>query len=108
MIQVSLMNYSFENVCFHALHKRVPKFFHQTLTDWYEQTNRLHRYSSTYVSHGHVYRLFRYRVIDYYLVRCIGNHELIEKFNLIGRTSEMARLYGIEFHNCLSRGTQVS
>ena len=42
------------------------------------------------------------------MIRCHGNHELIDKFNLIGRTSEMARLYGIEFHNVLSRGSQVN
>ena len=49
----------------------------------------------------------RYRVIEYYMTRCHGNNQLLEKFNLIGQTSEMARLYGIEFINVLSRGSQV-
>ena len=42
------------------------------------------------------------------MIRCHGNLELIDRFNLIGRTSEMARLYGIEFQSCLSKGSQVS
>lgn len=45
--------------------------------------------------------------MDYYVTRCRGNHQLLEKFNLIGRTSELARLYGIEFYNVLARGSQV-
>ena len=46
-------------------------------------------------------------MVEYYLRRCQGNLAMIDKFNLIGRTSELARLYGIEFYNVLSRGTQV-
>ena len=47
------------------------------------------------------------RVIQYYLLRCVANNNLLEKFNLIGRTSEFARLYGILFYSVLSRGSQV-
>ena len=47
------------------------------------------------------------RVIQYYLLRCVANYNLLEKFNLIGRTSEFARLYGILFYSVLSRGSQV-
>ena len=48
------------------------------------------------------------RVVDYYSLRCVGNFQLLEKLNVIGRTSEFARLYGIEFESVLSRGSQVS
>ena len=48
------------------------------------------------------------RVVDYYSLRCMGNFQMLEKLNVIGRTSEFARLYGIEFENVLSRGSQVS
>ena len=47
------------------------------------------------------------RVIQYYLLRCVANYDLLEKFNLIDRTSEFARLYGILFYSVLSRGSQV-
>ena len=46
-------------------------------------------------------------MVEYYSSRCRGNYRLMESVNLIGRTSEMARLYGIEFYNVLSRGSQV-
>ena len=45
--------------------------------------------------------------MDYYTLRCRGNYEMLEKLNVIGRTSEFARLYGIEFENVLTRGSQV-
>lgn len=45
--------------------------------------------------------------MDYYTLRCRGNYQMLEKLNVIGRTSEFARLYGIEFENVLTRGSQV-
>lgn len=48
----------------------------------------------------------RHRVVEHYLIRCQGNHQLLESFNLIGRTSEFSRLYGIEFENVVNRGSQ--
>ena len=37
-----------------------------------------------------------------------GNLEMIEQLDMIGRTSEFARVFGIEFYHVLSRGSQVS
>ena len=48
----------------------------------------------------------RHRVVEHYLIRCQGNHQLLESFNLIGRTSEFSRLYGIEFESVVNRGSQ--
>ncbi len=45
-------------------------------------------------------------MLEYYIKRCQGNYQLLDSFNLIGRTSEFARLYGIEFENVLDRGSQ--
>ena len=45
--------------------------------------------------------------MDYYTLRCRGNYQMLEKLNVIGRTSEFARLYGIEFENVWTRGSQV-
>ena len=49
----------------------------------------------------------RWQVVDYYLQRCTANIEILEKFNIIGRTSEFAKLYGILFSEVLSHGSQV-
>ena len=38
--------------------------------------------------------------------RAHSNYTLLDKLNLIGRTSEFARLYGIEFENVANRGSQ--
>ena len=41
------------------------------------------------------------------MIRAKGNLELIEQLDIIGRTSEFARVFGIEFYHVLSRGSQV-
>ncbi|XP_064595699.1 uncharacterized protein LOC135462216 [Liolophura sinensis] len=88
--EVTLNQYTFENVAFHVLHHRLPKYSYRSLTSWF--SHRTH--------------LYRWRVIDYYVSRVTGNHELMEQLNLIGRTSEFARVFGIEFFHVLSRGSQ--
>ena len=50
----------------------------------------------------------RWRTIEYYVARVRGNMQMINQLDLVGRTSELARLFGIEFYSVLSRGTQVS
>ena len=37
----------------------------------------------------------------------MGIVKLLEQLDLIGRTSELARLFGIQFLEVLSRGSQV-
>jgi DNA polymerase zeta len=88
--EVALTSYAFENVLYHVLKRRVPHFYYSILTDWYDYHDRL----------------YRNRVVEYYVLRCYGNYQLLEKFNIIGRMSELARLYGIEFQSVLSRGSQ--
>ena len=43
---------------------------------------------------------------DYYLKRIHGNLNLLEQLDIIGRTSELAKLFGIQFFEVLSRGSQ--
>lgn len=50
---------------------------------------------------------YRWRFIKYYLTRVKGNLKVIDQLDLIGRTSEFARVFGIEFYHVLSRGSQV-
>lgn len=51
--------------------------------------------------------LNRHKVIQYYTVRVKGCIQIMEKLDLINRTSELARLFGIQFYEVLSRGSQV-
>ncbi|OWF40745.1 DNA polymerase zeta catalytic subunit-like [Mizuhopecten yessoensis] len=88
--EVTLNIYSYENVCFHVLHQRVPRFSFRTLSNWF----------------NHRTHLYRWRLIEYYITRVRGNLQLIDQLDLIGRTSEFARVFGIEFYHVLSRGSQ--
>lgn len=45
--------------------------------------------------------------MDYYASRVKGNLQIMERIDLIGQTSEFARVFGIEFYHVLSRGSQV-
>jgi DNA polymerase zeta len=76
--EVAFYSYTFENMMFHVLHERLPKFDFSSLTAWWKDAR------------------LRSRVIDYYLIRVNGNLNLLEQLDLIGRTSELARIFGIQ------------
>ncbi|XP_058029850.1 DNA polymerase zeta catalytic subunit isoform X2 [Ahaetulla prasina] len=88
--EVALTNYTFENVSFHILHQRFPLFTSRVLSDWFDNKADI----------------YRWKIIDYYISRVRGNIQLLEQVDLIGRTSEMARLFGIQFLHVLTRGSQ--
>ena len=48
----------------------------------------------------------RWRCLQYWLRRCRLNLALLEQLDLIGRTAELARAFGIDFFSVLSRGSQ--
>ncbi|XP_063773215.1 DNA polymerase zeta catalytic subunit isoform X2 [Pseudophryne corroboree] len=88
--EVALTNYTFENVAFHILHQRFPLFTSRTLSDWFDNKSDM----------------YRWRMTDHYMSRVHGTLQLLEQLDLIGRTSELARLFGIQFLHVLTRGSQ--
>jgi hypothetical protein len=48
---------------------------------------------------------YRWRVVNYFTTRVQANLQIMEQVDLIGRTSEFARVFGIEFYHVLSRGS---
>lgn len=86
--EIALTSYTFENVIYHVLHKRCPWHNHETLTAWYGSPST------------------KWIVLEYYLERVRGLLAILEQLDLIGRTSEMAKLIGIQFYEVLSRGSQ--
>lgn len=86
--EIALTSYTFENVMYHILHKRCPQHSYQNLTKWFASPSS------------------RWIVIEYYLERVRGTLKLLDQLDLIGRTSEMAKLIGIQFYEVLSRGSQ--
>ncbi|EDV19126.1 uncharacterized protein TRIADDRAFT_34128 [Trichoplax adhaerens] len=85
---VALRSYTFESVIDHVLHRRHALHTFRSLTDWFHDDRN------------------RWRTIEYYIIRCRGNWRLLETFDMIDRSSEFARLYGIQFYSVLSRGSQ--
>ena len=88
--ELSLLQYTMENVAFHLLHRRIPHYSFANLTEWY--TVGRSRNLAT--------------VIDYFVSRVKLNLEILEQSELIPRTSEQARLLGVDFFSVFSRGSQ--
>ncbi|XP_028903006.1 DNA polymerase zeta catalytic subunit isoform X1 [Ornithorhynchus anatinus] len=88
--EVALTNYTFENVGFHVLHQRFPLFTFRILSDWFDNKTDL----------------YRWKMVDHYVSRVRGNLQMLEQLDIIGKTSEMARLFGIQFLHVLTRGSQ--
>lgn len=88
--EIALQSYTIENVTFHFLHQRIPKYNKRTLAYWWE----------------HKTNLYNYKTVNYYAIRLICIVKIIEHLDLIGRTSELAKLFGIQFYEVFSRGSQ--
>ncbi|KAF9315501.1 DNA polymerase zeta [Podila horticola] len=88
--EVALTNYSFCNVVFHVLQQRVPHYSHETLTKWWQ--------SGSPVQQARVFRN--------YLQQVQYNLQLVERQELISRTCEFARVFGVDFFSVISRGSQ--
>lgn len=87
--EINLNTCSYERIHHHALNERVPCFSFEILTRWFNQ----HRN--------------RWRVIDYYLIRVAGQMRILERFDLIAKVSELARVYGTQFIDVITRGSQI-
>ncbi|AGO09891.1 AaceriAAL099Cp [[Ashbya] aceris (nom. inval.)] len=89
--EVNLSKYNIESVAYHLLNKRLPKFTHKSLSEfWQAKSDR----TSLRV------------VINYWLERVRCNIRLVNLKQVISRTVEQARLIGIDFYSVLSRGSQ--
>ncbi|KAL2065452.1 hypothetical protein VTL71DRAFT_3122 [Oculimacula yallundae] len=88
--ELNLLQYTMENVAFHLLHRRIPHFTWADLTSWY--TNGKPRDLA--------------KVINHYATRVQLDLELLEQNELVPRTSEQARLLGVDFFSVFSRGSQ--
>ncbi|KAF1344953.1 hypothetical protein BDV97DRAFT_362890 [Delphinella strobiligena] len=88
--ELNLLQYTLENVVFHLLHRRVHHYAYADLTRFY-QSPRPRMLAKT---------------LDYYLTRVHLDLEIIDANELIPRTSEQARLLGVDFFSVFSRGSQ--
>lgn len=88
--ELNLLQYTMENVVFHLLHRRIPHYSYRDLTAWYQSGNPRNML----------------KVVEYFVARVQMNLEILDSNELIPRTSEQARLLGIDFFAVFSRGSQ--
>lgn len=88
--ELNLLQYTMENVVFHLLHRRVPHYSFANLTRWFKSE--------------HARDLNK--VLQYFLTRVHLDLEILDANELIPRTSEQARLLGVDFFSVFSRGSQ--
>ncbi|KAK9875165.1 hypothetical protein WA026_005957 [Henosepilachna vigintioctopunctata] len=88
--EIALQSYTLQSTVYEVLQMRIPSYSFKDLTNWWEH---------------HTF-LFRHRAVSYYLTQVRCQLKLLEQLDLVGRTSELARLFGIQFYEVLSRGSQ--
>jgi len=88
--ELNLLQYTMENVVFHLLHRRVPHYGFADLTRWYKSSKPRDLA----------------KILDYFLTRVLLDLEILDANELIPRTSEQARLLGVDFFSVFSRGSQ--
>ncbi|OQR85051.1 hypothetical protein ACHHYP_12413 [Achlya hypogyna] len=87
--ELKLARYTFEAVVAHVLKRRFPKHAPATLSAWF-------------IAGGSQ----RLRTLEHVGERADVTLQLVDRLQLVTRTSEMARLFGIDFFSVLSRGSQ--
>ncbi|KZM19879.1 DNA binding [Ascochyta rabiei] len=88
--ELNLLQYTMENVVFHLLHKRIPHYQHSDLTTWYLSTKPRDLF----------------KVLNHFLTRIQLNLDILKANEIVPRTSEQARLLGVDFFSVISRGSQ--
>ncbi|CAG7903832.1 unnamed protein product [Brassica rapa] len=88
--EVKLNMYTIEAVSEAVLRRKIPSIPYEVLTQWF--------------SSGPAGA--RYRCIEYVIRRANLTLEIMNQLDMINRTSELARVFGIDFFSVLSRGSQ--
>lgn len=88
--EVKLNMYTVEAVAETVLRRKTPSIPFGVLTKWFAS------------GPGRA----RYRCVEYVVGRAKLNLEIMNQLDMINRTSELARVFGIDFFSVLSRGSQ--
>ena len=132
--ELKLSSYTQENVVWHALRVRAPHFPQHVLAQWWDGPGATAAAAPAAqplprapppppggpaapmptsmpaptepMTPPPERTLRRSRVADYMVSRAALTLQLLEHLDLVGRTSEMARLFGIDFFSVLTRGSQ--
>ncbi|KAI0510395.1 hypothetical protein KFK09_010996 [Dendrobium nobile] len=88
--ELKLNMYTAEAVAEVVLRQKIPLFSHRKLNQWY----------SSGIGRA------RDKCIGYVMERAMINHKIMDQLDMINRTSELARIFGIDFFSVISRGSQ--
>ena len=88
--ELNLLQYTMENIVYHLLHRRIPHYPFADLTRWYKSKNPRDQA----------------KVVEYFCSRVQIDLEILEANELVPRTSEQARLLGVDWFSVISRGSQ--
>ncbi|KAI9460572.1 hypothetical protein BJY52DRAFT_1203789 [Lactarius psammicola] len=88
--ELELSSYTLENTAFHLLHRRIPKYGFSTLTGWYNSPVPAHRA----------------RLLHHLLGHSTLVLELLDATDIVAKTAEFARVFGVDFFSVISRGSQ--
>ena len=88
--EITLTQYTFENIAFHFLQQRVPHYPAASLTALWKSKS---------VEHG-------VRVLQYFFQRAVMDIELVDAAEIITKNAEFARVFGVDFASVMFRGSQ--
>ncbi|TFK57299.1 hypothetical protein OE88DRAFT_1671186 [Heliocybe sulcata] len=88
--EYNLTIYTFENVAFDVLQKRVPCYSSRVLTSWLKSNVPSHT--------AHALR--------HISSRTQLNLEILDRADFVTKTAEFARIFGVDFFSVISRGSQ--
>ncbi|XP_078436093.1 recovery protein 3 isoform X2 [Wolffia australiana] len=88
--EIRLNLYTVESVAEEVLRRKIPCIPCSTLNSWFSSA----------------YPRARFRCITYVLERAHLNLLILNQLDMVNRTSELARVFGIDFFSVISRGSQ--
>ena len=92
--------YDYETVLHSLLQTKTPHYRQPVLNTWFRKSQqnggKRSRLSDRKLS----------RLIDYYKSRARGNVLLMRKLDVVKKASEFSRIYGIQFEEVFTRGSQ--
>ncbi|EAR97516.2 DNA polymerase type-B family protein (macronuclear) [Tetrahymena thermophila SB210] len=88
--KLKLTNFDAENVYYELFQIRNPVYSNWTLTKWFNSESAKHKTL----------------VFDYYFNKLKINQIVLDKLDIIQRTTSSARLYGCDFESIITRGSQ--
>jgi hypothetical protein len=122
--EVKLNTYTFESCAWNILAQRVPRFAPRALSDMYgfigngggsgcgngggsgSGSGSVSSTSGSGASAAAIDPVAKHACVAYALRRAQLNIALIDKLDIVGRTSELARVFGQDFTSVLARGSQ--